>query len=327
MKNAQISALASMKMLKHSIKGIKSGIAKQGVPVEVMGLLIGTTMANGDVVVQDVLPLPIEGEAAFVTASAKVDMFMIDAGDRQEQHRQEGFVGWYHSHPLATEKDVNFPLWFLSATDMTTQNATQMVSQTWTAIVVDPFRSMAKQRPEIGVFRAVHPGAPDRTVQPNGEPVVDLAATVQRWHSTWNRYYMLNHTFFMSSTGMKFVNAMSRNSLWIRALAATQVTEREHKEGVPKRLDSSIKALNRSSGNMGSFGEGRRGRGRGMKMSSSKQADDPYCTAASDISDIVVEQCCGHAMSMGKQIMFNILQRQAQRSSSSSSSSSDAKAN
>ncbi len=70
------------------------------------------------------------------------------------QRRQEGFVGWYHSHPFDVE---TYSHAHLSAIDVQTQTGWQLASGAWTAIVVDPLRSLAKQEPEFGCFRVYPP--------------------------------------------------------------------------------------------------------------------------------------------------------------------------
>lgn len=55
-----MSALAAMKMLKHSLAGVKKGRAKGGMPIEVMGLLIGKPEGE-TIVVLDAAPIPVEG--------------------------------------------------------------------------------------------------------------------------------------------------------------------------------------------------------------------------------------------------------------------------
>ena len=57
----KISALCSMKMLKHSLAGVKKGReGERGTPIEIMGLLVGKP--DGDtIVVMDAYPLPVEG--------------------------------------------------------------------------------------------------------------------------------------------------------------------------------------------------------------------------------------------------------------------------
>ena len=68
--------------------------------------------------------------------------------------RQENMVGWYHSHP-------GYGCW-LSGIDVGTQSIQQQYQEPFLAIVVDPHRTIAAGKVEIGAFRTypeVQPGA------------------------------------------------------------------------------------------------------------------------------------------------------------------------
>jgi len=228
-----------------------------------------------------------------------------------ELKRQERFVGWYHSHPF----DVGtHPCWFLSNTDLQTQNSYQIALPLWTALVIDPLRSIARQAPELGVFRVLGNNAPDSKTMPDGEfpPSEDFA--VKRWHDSWKRYYCLPHTFFMSSASIKFLNIMSRNSLWIRVLADQRVLEAEYQEGVAKRVDTALKDLNHHQGD-NSFEHPRPGRSHKANKAKAKDQgyEDPYQAATRSCGELASEQCMGHACNMAKQIIFNITRLEAAR--------------
>lgn len=296
--NCKISALASMKMLKHALSGVTKGKATLGFPVEVMGLLIGKP--EGDtIIVMDVAPLPIEGEAAFVSAQGKVQNYMINLMEAMEKNRQEGFVGWYHSHPF----DVGtHPTWFLSNVDMQTQNTYQMGSPLWTSIVIDPLRSVAKQYPELGVFRAFPSKVPDSKLMPDGEVPPSEEFALLRWHDTWRRYYVVKHQFFMSSLSINFLKIMSRNVLWIRALANEQATDKDYRAASRKILAESVKSLKAHSARAGG------GRGGGKKTK-----EDPYTAAAVTCCELASDHCTGHASTIAKQIIFNLAKSSSQR--------------
>ena len=54
-------------------------------------------------------------------------------------------VGWYHSHP-------GYGCW-LSGIDVSTQSIQQQYQEPFLAIVVDPHRTIAAGKVEIGAFR------------------------------------------------------------------------------------------------------------------------------------------------------------------------------
>lgn len=59
------------------------------------------------------------------------------------------YIGWYHSHP-------SYGCW-LSRIDVSTQSNYQMSPEPWLAIVIDPIRTVARERVEIGAFRTYPP--------------------------------------------------------------------------------------------------------------------------------------------------------------------------
>ena len=63
----------------------------------------------------------------------------------QKVGRLENMVGWYHSHP-------GYGCW-LSGIDVGTQSTQQMYSEPFLAIVIDPHRTIAAGKVEIGAFR------------------------------------------------------------------------------------------------------------------------------------------------------------------------------
>ena len=69
----------------------------------------------------------------------------IDKASMQTVGRLENMVGWYHSHP-------GYGCW-LSGIDVGTQMTQQQYVDPFLAIVVDPHRTIAAGKVEIGAFR------------------------------------------------------------------------------------------------------------------------------------------------------------------------------
>ncbi|KAG0298645.1 multicatalytic endopeptidase [Dissophora globulifera] len=98
-----ISSLSLLKMLKHG---------RAGVPMEVMGLMLGEFVDDYTVRVIDVFAMPQSGTGVSVEAVDPV--FQTKMLDMLKQTgRPEMVVGWYHSHP-------GFGCW-LSSVDVNTQ--------------------------------------------------------------------------------------------------------------------------------------------------------------------------------------------------------------
>ena len=69
--------------------------------------------------------------------------------------RLENMVGWYHSHP-------GYGCW-LSGIDVSTQAIQQQYQEPFLAIVVDPHRTIAAGKVEIGAFRT-YPEVPHHPI-------------------------------------------------------------------------------------------------------------------------------------------------------------------
>ncbi|VDL19745.1 unnamed protein product [Hymenolepis diminuta] len=133
-----ISSLALLKMLKHG---------RAGVPMEVMGLMLGEFVDDYTVTVVDVFAMPQSGTGVSVEAVDPVfQAKMIDM--LKQTGRPEMVVGWYHSHP-------GFGCW-LSGVDMNTQQSFEALSDRAVAVVVDPIQSV-KGKVVIDAFRLINP--------------------------------------------------------------------------------------------------------------------------------------------------------------------------
>lgn len=133
-----ISSLALLKMLKHG---------RAGVPMEVMGLMLGEFVDEYTVRVIDVFAMPQSGTGVSVEAVDPV--FQAKMLDMLKQTgRPEMVVGWYHSHP-------GFGCW-LSGVDINTQQSFEALSDRAVAVVVDPIQSV-KGKVVIDAFRLINP--------------------------------------------------------------------------------------------------------------------------------------------------------------------------
>lgn len=133
-----ISSLALLKMLKHG---------RAGVPMEVMGLMLGEFVDDYAIRVVDVFAMPQSGTGVSVEAVDPV--FQTKMLDMLKQTgRPEIVVGWYHSHP-------GFGCW-LSGVDVNTQQSFEALNQRAVAVVIDPIQSV-KGKVVIDAFRTINP--------------------------------------------------------------------------------------------------------------------------------------------------------------------------
>lgn len=149
-----ISSLALLKMLKHG---------RAGVPMEVMGLMLGWNILFNMYIYIHILFIIIIGEFVDDYTVRVIDVFAmpqtgtgvsVEAVDPvfqakmldmlRQTGRPEMVVGWYHSHP-------GFGCW-LSGVDINTQQSFEALSERAVAVVVDPIQSV-KGKVVIDAFR------------------------------------------------------------------------------------------------------------------------------------------------------------------------------
>lgn len=120
---------------------------RAGVPMEVMGLMLGEFVDDYTVRVVDVFAMPQSGTGVSVEAVDPV--FQTKMMDMLRQTgRPETVVGWYHSHP-------GFGCW-LSSVDINTQQSFEQLTPRAVAVVVDPIQSV-KGKVVIDAFRLINP--------------------------------------------------------------------------------------------------------------------------------------------------------------------------
>ncbi|KAI7832047.1 putative RPN11-26S proteasome regulatory subunit [Kickxella alabastrina] len=142
-----ISSLALLKMLKHG---------RAGVPMEVMGLMVGEFVDDYTVRVADVFAMPQAGTAVSVESideayqAAMMEML-------KQTGRAESVVGWYHSHP-------GFGCW-LSSVDVNTQQSFERLNSRAVAVVIDPIQSV-RGKVVIDAFRLIESSTAVTGVEP-----------------------------------------------------------------------------------------------------------------------------------------------------------------
>jgi len=133
-----VSSLALLKMLIHG---------RAGVPLEVMGLMIGEFVDDYTVRVADVFSMPQTATGQSVEAvNPEYQAKMLDKLDLVG--RPEKVVGWYHSHP-------GFGCWLSMEDVMTARSYEQLTSNHRSvSVVVDPIQSV-RGKVVIDAFRTI----------------------------------------------------------------------------------------------------------------------------------------------------------------------------
>jgi len=198
-----ISPLALLKMLKHG---------RAGVPMEVMGLMLGEIVDDYTVSVIDVFAMPQSGTGVSVEAvDPEFQTKMMEM--LKQTGRPEMVVGWYHSHP-------GFGCW-LSSTDCNTQQSFESLSDRAVAVVVDPIQSV-KGKVVIDAFRLINPNTlvlgqePRQTTSMLGHlnkpSIQDLSRGLNR------HYYSIAISYRMNEMEQKMLMSLNKKS-WVDGLS------------------------------------------------------------------------------------------------------------
>lgn len=181
--------------------------AKSGGNLEVMGVMQGKVMGDTFIVI-DAFALPVEGTETRVNAQAEAYEYMVDfLSTAQTAGRPENVVGWYHSHP-------GYGCW-LSGIDVSTQMTNQQYQEPFLAIVIDPHRTMAAGRVDLGAFRT-HPAGylpPDEG--PSQYQTIPLEK-IEDFGVHAKQYYPLEVSYFKSALDSRVLDA-----LWGKYWAST----------------------------------------------------------------------------------------------------------
>lgn len=180
-----ISSIALLKMLKHG---------RAGVPMEVMGLMLGEFVDDYTVNVVDVFAMPQSGTG--VSVEAVDDVFQAKMMDMLKQTgRNQMVVGWYHSHP-------GFGCW-LSSVDVNTQKSFEQLNSRAVAVVVDPIQSV-KGKVVIDAFRLIDTGALINNQEPrqttSNAGLLNKANIQALIHGLNRHYYSLNIDYHKTPT-------------------------------------------------------------------------------------------------------------------------------
>ncbi|KAL6740903.1 hypothetical protein Aduo_014211 [Ancylostoma duodenale] len=199
-----ISALALLKMLRH---------ARSGVPLEVMGLMLGSFVDDYTVNVVDVFAMPQSGTS--VTVESVDPVYQTKHMELLKQTgRTEMVVGWYHSHP-------GFGCW-LSSVDVSTQQSFEALHPRAVALVVDPIQSV-KGNVMLDAFRSINPLAVNpRLCAPTAEARQTTSnmghlvrpSLVSTVHGLGLRYYSLNCAYKLTTREQKMLSRLNQKA-WL----------------------------------------------------------------------------------------------------------------
>jgi 26S proteasome regulatory subunit N11 len=233
----QISPLALIKMLKHG---------RAGVPMEVMGLMLGEVIDDYAIKVIDVFAMPQSGTGVSVEAvdpvfqTKMMDMLKITG-------RNETVVGWYHSHP-------GFGCW-LSNVDMNTQASFEQLTKKSVAVVIDPIQSV-KGKVVIDAFRLIPvqrsiSGSEPRQVTSNIGYLVK-PSLVSILHGLNRHYYSLNITYRKNELEHAMLMSLHKKTwadcLKLNGIQIFEAYARERREKIKELGDMFVKRIEEERG-------------------------------------------------------------------------------
>lgn len=196
----QISSLALLKMMKHG---------RAGIPLEVMGLMLGEFVDEYNVRVVDVFAMPQTGTG--VTVEAVDPVFQANMMETLKiTGRHETVVGWYHSHP-------GFGCW-LSSTDVSTQALFEQICKRAVAVVIDPIQSV-KGKVVIDAFRNISHNTlgGDPRITTSNIGFLKQPSFISLVHGLNKNYYSFNITFKKNDLERRMLLNMHRQT-WAETL-------------------------------------------------------------------------------------------------------------
>ena len=207
-RRVRVNGVALLKMAMH---------AQSGGELEVMGMLIGYPRGE-EIVVSDCFALPVEGTETRVNAGEQANTYMVEyVTALREMGRAAGVVGWYHSHP-------GYGCW-LSRIDVETECLYQRYQDPFVAIVVDPVRTAAAGRVEIGAFRTFPDGFRPSEQLMRKHQIVPMDK-IEDFGAHLDRYYPLEVSCFKSVLDTKMLDVLWHEH-WSATLCAVPLRANE----------------------------------------------------------------------------------------------------
>jgi len=287
-KLVRISAVALVKMVMHC-KSSGNGILNQ--MTEVMGLMMGRVTPDGTFIVLDAFPLPVEGSETRVNAGASANEFMINFTENCEQvGKAEHVCGWYHSHP-------GYGCW-MSGIDVQTQMTYQAHQEPWLAVVIDPVRTCAAGKVEIGAFRTYPEGYTPPDEGPSEYQSIPLDK-IEDFGVHAKQYYQLPVEVFKNSMDTSILELLW-NKYWIDTLSSSPLLH--NRSFTNKMVQDCVQKLEQID--TASVSQSRY---RLTMASDSKKRgkdDNPLCKVAIDATKIAGEQVQGLTNQVVKFALF-----------------------
>jgi len=302
-KHVRISALALVKMVMH---------ARGGGSLEIMGLMLGKIDPDDPrgptMIVMDVFALPVEGTETRVNAQADAYEYMVEfLSVARDSGRLENVLGWYHSHP-------GYGCW-MSGIDVSTQMLNQQYQEPWLAIVIDPVKTAATGKVDIGAFRTYPQGyKPPEGAASEFESVP--LSKIEDFGAHQDQYYQLEVSYFKSACDTALLNAIW-NKYWIATLSASPLLS--NSGYITSQMRDLADKLEQAEGGLSHFGRGGAGSylvmggggaggaSAGASSAAAKKDDSQLKKIVRDSSKLTREHLQGAMTQAMKNLLFNSL--------------------
>jgi COP9 signalosome complex subunit 5 len=286
-KYVKISAVALLKMVMHAVSGGN---------IEVMGMLQGR-VDGPTFYVMDAFALPVEGTEVRVNAQVEAYEYMVDYLELIKQvGRQEGAVGWYHSHP-------GFGCW-LSGIDVNTQMNNQQFQEPWLALVIDPLRTISSGKVEIGAFRTYPKGYKPPDEGPSEYQTIPLEK-IEDFGVHCKQYYQLEVSVFKSSLDSKLLDLLW-NKYWVNTLSSSpMLANRDYTAGRIGDLSEKLEQAEAQLAHAGRVGT--------YFLHEKKKEESQLSKIMKDGCKVSIDQCNGLMSQVIKNVLFNSVLKEADK--------------
>lgn len=228
-----INGLSLLKMLKHG---------KQGIPLEVMGIMLGQKIDEYAIEIFDVFATPQVATGQNVETTDEKYMLTYMKLLERTGYSNLVYVGWYHSHP-------GFDVW-LSGVDYENQKNMEQLDDRAVAVVVDPVLSV-RGKVVIGAFRNIPINPLKESKEDPREKTSFIGHTCNPspttiYHDLNKRFYQMPIEFKMNPSELHMLSSLHRPA-WSTGFALPSMANNDAKcLEILKNLTQCAKTYRRS---------------------------------------------------------------------------------
>jgi COP9 signalosome complex subunit 5 len=186
----------------------------------------------------------------------------------------------------------------------------QQYQEPWLAVIIDPIRTCAAGKVEIGAFRTYPEGYKPPEQGPAEYQTIPLAK-IEDFGVHADQYYTLDVSFFKSGLDAQMLDLLW-NKYWVNTLSSPLVGNRAFVAGqvadLADKLEQADAAAHHGGGGggmSGSMGRGRRAGGGGAGGGAGGAEDGPLAKVTRDAAVATLEQTKGLSTQVIKHMLFN----------------------